>query len=250
MTASGGYHQTAGVTRLFDATLQSFGADPFQFDGGTLEGSGNVFGSLVNGGRVSPGLSAGRLFIQGDYTQEAGGCLRVEIGGRTAQTQYDVLGASGQAMLAGALDVSLIDGFVPDPGDEFTILTAASRSGSFDSTSGLVIGGGLGFEVHLGAKDVVLQAVFENCANGIDDDGDGHADCADAKCQDAPNCQATPAATVTATVFHRPRRHGHADGLERHADGATAGPPRRERERSPRVRARPPTATRIPSCRR
>ncbi len=82
MTASGGYHQTAGVTRLFDATLQSFGADPFQFDGGTLEDSGNVFGSLVNGGRVSPGLSAGRLFIQGDYTQEAGGRLRIEIGGR------------------------------------------------------------------------------------------------------------------------------------------------------------------------
>ena len=203
MTVSGGFRQTAGVTRLMMSSTLSSPTTPVEIEGGTLEGIGTIQGSLVNDGAVSPGLSPGPLFVTGGYTQT--GRLLIEIGGRTALTEYDALEVDGAAALAGALEVTLIDGFVPEPGDEFTILTAASVTGDFDSTSGLVFGDGFGLAVRIEASAVVLEAVFEDCENTVDDDGDGNADCADPKCADLPACGVpsitpTPTATPTFTV--------------------------------------------------
>jgi hypothetical protein len=53
--------------------------------GGRLKGSGRVQGKIevVNGGFVSPGASPGTLTIEGDFVQQVGGRLEVEIGGTT-----------------------------------------------------------------------------------------------------------------------------------------------------------------------
>lgn len=103
--------------------------------GDSLVGSGTLAADLVNAGTVSPGNSAGSVTIQGDYTQESSGVLEIQLGGTTAGTQYDQLTVTGTATLAGTLNVSLIDGFIPQVGDSFTILPYGTRSGSFFSLS-------------------------------------------------------------------------------------------------------------------
>lgn len=130
--------QTAGETVLNGGDLK--------FDrrstllGGVLRGSGTVFGPLTNAATVSPGASAGALNIlrnpfvlPGDYTQTSAGALNIELGGLTATNQYDVLNVEDEATLAGVLNISLINGFQPQKGNTFTIVTFSSRNGNFDT---------------------------------------------------------------------------------------------------------------------
>ncbi len=76
--------------------------------------------------------SPGRLLVGGDFEQEASGELVIEIGGRRAGEEYDQLSVAGKATLGGTLKIIFQGGFVPRPGDELSILDAASISGQFD----------------------------------------------------------------------------------------------------------------------
>ena len=104
-----------------------------------VDGSDAVFAAdLVNGdvmvkrGRVEPGDSPGITEVVGDYTQQANGLLEVEIQGTNASTpDYDQLKVSGALNLAGTLEVVLLNGFVPSAGDEYTIMTFGSLTGTF-----------------------------------------------------------------------------------------------------------------------
>ena len=71
--------------------------------------------------------------MQGDYTQQSAGVLEIQLGGTTAGTEYDQLTVTGTATMAGTLNVSLIDGFIPQVGDSFTILPYGTRSGGFST---------------------------------------------------------------------------------------------------------------------
>ncbi len=101
--------------------------------GGRLEGTGTVHvgSTLVCHGTISPGLSVGRITIQGRYTQESSGTLEVELAGLAAGTEYDQLAITDTASLSGILKVTLSEGFIPHGGDQFRCLTCASRSGEF-----------------------------------------------------------------------------------------------------------------------
>ncbi|HST04143.1 MAG TPA: hypothetical protein VLQ48_05340 [Chloroflexia bacterium] len=135
----GYFPQTAGTTRMAGGNLQLtpfFPVTPF-LQGGTLEGTGTVTGDLDNtGGTVSPGSGPGLMTITGNYTQGAGGTLNIELGGLTPITQYDRLAVGGTATLAGTLNTSAINGFTPQNGDSFTVLTYGSRSGVFSTIQG------------------------------------------------------------------------------------------------------------------
>ena len=122
--------QTAGTIDLDGGTLiVQHGLD---LNGGQLIGNGTVTGEIRNnGGFVRPGHSPGTITVSGNYTQGANGTLDLEIGGRTAGTEYDQLAVSGAATLDGALNVTLINGFRPSVGDVFQIITPASFSGGF-----------------------------------------------------------------------------------------------------------------------
>ena len=98
---------------------------------GVLNGSGKIGGDLANenGGTVAPGNSPGTLTVDGNYTQGATGTLAIEI----AETAFDRLVVNGQANLAGTLDVTLLDGYVPSDGATFDILDFSSVSGDFDT---------------------------------------------------------------------------------------------------------------------
>jgi len=104
---------------------------------GTLSGTGTIDVSqgqlmpptgspLTNRGTLAPGLSIGTLAVKGMYasqpafTQTDSGVLEIEIG----DEGNDLLAITGKAFLNGLLDVQLYDGFTPQLGDTFDVLTA------------------------------------------------------------------------------------------------------------------------------
>jgi autotransporter-associated beta strand protein len=104
-------------------------------DSSTLRGSMKITGNVVNAGSVAPGNSPGIMTIIGNYSQQSSGTLEMEVGGTTPGTQHDMLIVTGTASLSGRLDVELIDGFVPQPGNEMLLLLASNVVGDFDSHS-------------------------------------------------------------------------------------------------------------------
>jgi hypothetical protein len=89
-------------------------------------------GTFLNAGTLEIG---GTMSVQGDYTQTAGAALDIDIAGPAV---YGTLTVSGTATLAGTLNVALVNGFTPAPGESFTILTFGARSGDFGTENGLV----------------------------------------------------------------------------------------------------------------
>jgi hypothetical protein len=86
--------------------------------------------SVLNNADVDdcqPG-SPGLLTIVADYTETSGGVLVVVIGGPNAGTNFELLNVTGQAALDGTQTVNLINGFVPNSGDNFAVLTVCRRS--------------------------------------------------------------------------------------------------------------------------
>ena len=123
---------------------QNTGTGSVSVSGGVLGGGGRVSGNLTNasGGTVAPGASAGVLTVQGNYVQQSGSTLAIEIGGLSEGQTYDVLNVTGSMTLnGGTLNVSLIDGFMPAAGNSFDILDFTSLTGGFTS---LVLQGGAG----------------------------------------------------------------------------------------------------------
>jgi T5SS/PEP-CTERM-associated repeat protein len=95
---------------------------------GEVHGHGGLlYGNVVNDGVVNPGGVSGELTIEGDYEQTASGVLDIEL-----DDTADLLIVYGQATLAGALNLSLADGFIPELGEPYPILAADSIVGSFD----------------------------------------------------------------------------------------------------------------------
>jgi len=70
------------------------------------------------------------MIVNGNYTQESGGNLLIELGG-LADGQFDFLDVNGTAYLGGGLDIAFLDGFRPEVGESFCIIEYYSRSGEF-----------------------------------------------------------------------------------------------------------------------
>jgi len=122
-----------GLIMLDDADLRAANVN---LAGGRLEGTGNVRldGQFSNAGVVAPGGSPGTLsIVNGNYVQTAAGTLVVDLGG-VHVGEFDRLEIRrGGATLAGGLQVSLLDDFLPPVGSVFEILWAENNlSGAFD----------------------------------------------------------------------------------------------------------------------
>jgi hypothetical protein len=135
VVVTGNYIQTAGATQLASGLLT---ANLVDLEGGVLSGTGVINASVLNNAELDVGQhnSPGILTIVGDYTQTPGGVLVIEIGGVNPGTDFDQLNITGQAMLDGTLTVNLINGFQPNSGASFTIITFGSESGVFATTNG------------------------------------------------------------------------------------------------------------------
>jgi hypothetical protein len=123
--------QTAGTTTVDAGTV--LGGTLIKINGGTLTGTGTIQAPVNNSGLVSPGGLPGTLVLGSgkDYQQGTSGRLHIEIGGHSPGTQYDQLVVGGNATLGGTLELVFFNGFVPQPGDGFQVLTCASQAGQF-----------------------------------------------------------------------------------------------------------------------
>ena len=90
-------------------------------------------GAVTNSGTVDPGAAAGGglLALAGAYTQTPTGSLNLKIGGPTPGTGFATLEVSNTAILDGALNLTLENGYVPPTNSTFTFLKCANRSGTF-----------------------------------------------------------------------------------------------------------------------
>jgi fibronectin-binding autotransporter adhesin len=102
-------------------------------NGAELAGFGPIVGTVTNLGIVSPGTSPGTLTIDGDYTQNPSGTLRIEVAG-LGEGEHDLLAVTGHASLAGTLQLIRVGDFNLQVGDQVTFLTANDGiSGTFDT---------------------------------------------------------------------------------------------------------------------
>jgi fibronectin-binding autotransporter adhesin len=141
LTVSGGneYLQTGGETQV-DGTIN---ANLVEIQGGVLAGGnsttpGSITGSVLNDcnantcGTVQAGNNLnlpvdppGNLSIGGDYTQDSGAALIVDIGG-AAPSQTSQVQVGGNVNLNGVddiLTVSLLNSFVPAVSEDFLFMT-------------------------------------------------------------------------------------------------------------------------------
>ncbi|MCI0455521.1 MAG: hypothetical protein L0Z62_00910 [Gemmataceae bacterium] len=152
-----------GLIELSGGTLTHTGVAGI-LNNGEIRGPGTINGRLRNqaGGtvRVAGGNQAGVLTLNGDFTQEVGGTLIVEIGGTTAGTTYSQLVVSGLATLGGTLAVVLLDEFEPNagpPADEFQVLTFGSSEGAFDNEEQTIdLGDGLFLDLTYNLTNLTL----------------------------------------------------------------------------------------------
>ncbi len=77
-------------------------------------------------------------------------------------TKWMRLSVTGTAMLAGSLDIVLLDGYEPALGESFEILTGSTVSGTFGTVNGTAITAGRRFDVVYGASNVTLTVVEDN----------------------------------------------------------------------------------------
>ena len=154
-----------------------------------LEDNSNIGVDVENSGRLEVGArptevgldltEAGNATISANFSQTDTGVFGVELGGLVQADEFDVLNITGTARLDGTLEVELIDGFVPDIGNMFQILTAGSVIGTFDPV--IAFDGANLFDLDVSvlysATDVVVQ--IDDLALSGDYNQNGIVDAAD-----------------------------------------------------------------------
>jgi aspartyl protease len=157
---------------------------PFiNIEGGTLAGTGETFvgtgpvsGVVRNlSGHIEPGDPIGKLTIIGDLSNQQEGTLAFDLAGISAETEYDQLAIERFAFLGGRLEVSLLDGFVPEVGNLFTLITAGEEVvGQFDQ---FTLPGGFQWDIQYLAQSVLLEVTgMAALAGDFDHDSDVDAD--------------------------------------------------------------------------
>ncbi len=131
--------------------------------GGTLRGNGtlNISGTtFTNGGNINPGTSAGSLTITGPCPVDSTGAVNIELGGANPGTGYDRLTVSGTLTLNAPVNITLINGFVPTPGQTFQILSFGSNVRATSPwITGLDLGNGISLYPQISATSITLKAV-------------------------------------------------------------------------------------------
>ncbi len=154
LSRNGPLPQIDGETRVDGNLVLTNGS--YSQIAGLLTGDGDVFAPVaIQGGSASPsgadGSDIGSLALHAGYTQSLDGGYVADLG----LAGNDLLAVTGAAHLGGALQIRLVDPFVPVVGQEFTILTANSISGQWGCIEYPQGGSGY-FHVVYGSQSVKL----------------------------------------------------------------------------------------------
>lgn len=106
---------------------------------GTIEvGNGPIPGQVeIRQGELVVGDGIGKLDIVGRFAASANSTVAMQLAGTAAGTLYDQLTVAGDVVLDGALEVTLSDGFVPDLGNTFNLISATGSLGGQFATINL-----------------------------------------------------------------------------------------------------------------
>ena len=120
---------SGGVVSLDQGSLAAELIDIQQ--GGGLAGVGLVQGQVHNGGVLSLPRGTEPIVIEGEYQQNDGGTLFVQLAAGAQESDRFGLQVAGRAALNGSLLVTLAEDFEPSPRDEFVILRSEGVEGVF-----------------------------------------------------------------------------------------------------------------------
>ncbi len=170
----------AGPTTFFDDVIQngdlrtSIGASTVFLGAVSGTGSYSGTGTIRFEGDFTPGASPADIAFAGDIVLTESARLEIELAGNggVPGTDFDRLNIAGTMDLGGALQISLLGGYMPSLGDSFQVLIAGNRNGMFDSILGTDLGGGLLLDVLYGFNNVTLQVVSAGLAGDFDFDAD------------------------------------------------------------------------------
>jgi tyrosinase len=141
-----------------------------------LVGVAEISTDLINSGVVSPGNSIGRMRVKGDYQQLADSTLTIEIAG-CGQGQLDVLEISGQAAIAGKLNLYFLDDFEPQAGDSFVFLKSSAIHGKFDQINVFGLNYGYDFELEEQDGKYILRVLGPKGSCQIENSEQTNQDC-------------------------------------------------------------------------
>ena len=127
--------------------------------GSSLSGGATVQANVISAGTTNPGDNGiGVLKIDGSFTQYGDGVLNVQVGAPTSGGPYDQLAITGAAKFGGTFSVAPASGFTPQVGDQFPVITYATRSSEFSTYDGLSYAAGQTFQTDYNATDFTLVA--------------------------------------------------------------------------------------------
>ncbi len=176
-------NQPGGIIAALSGTLRfrrvlRLNAGSFVKGNGTVHVSELTAANFTNDSGWEPGTSPGILHYTGNYNPTANAALNVELGGLNVGSDYDQLAVSGNANLGGTLNISILNGFTPDAGDQFNIVSCGGTcAGTFDAVN---LPPNVDFDIQVNTGNVILEF-----SGGGDADGDGVDDAED-------NCPADP----------------------------------------------------------
>jgi cyclophilin family peptidyl-prolyl cis-trans isomerase len=179
----------AGITTDVPAAGLIFSARDVFLDAGTMFtgagaltiGNGRTLGiregtnltrTLINRGTVAPGLQLGSITVA-SYQQFFDGTLDIQLRKTSTFSDHDRINVTDTAFLAGKLDVSFLSQYMPSAGDSFTVLSAASIVGGFNSLELPQLTPGLVWRYSQSATAVMLSvALADYNRNGVVDVAD------------------------------------------------------------------------------
>jgi len=158
--------ENSGTINLQGTNLTMQGATT-NLAGGRFTGTGSLIpnSTILNDGVFAPGSEVGTLGVTGSWTQSASGRLAIDVGGLVAGTDHDKLTVSSTATLGGELRLASFNGFTPQFGDTFEVLTAGTISGTFDTVRYQgILNGDNRIELVYFPTSVIAQVVHKNSA--------------------------------------------------------------------------------------
>jgi hypothetical protein len=154
-------------TIMADGTLTVNGTltGTLNVSAGVVSGNGVLGTTTFTGGVFSPGIGTGQIDT-GSLTLGAASKFEMAIGGLAAGTTYDLVSVAGSLTLAGSLEASLTNGFVPPPFAPFFILL----NDGIDPVSGTFAGLPEGAPINIGGVGFNITYAANGDGGGVSND--------------------------------------------------------------------------------
>jgi len=174
----------SGIIELTGGTLLSGNIDVN--DGGVVMGTGELVGNVMIGsgsgeGMFKPGSGVGNIDIDGNYQQQTGGTLVIEVAGKNAG-EFDTISITDNAAFGGKLEVVVADPTDLAAGDVIEVVTAGSLTAGavFDTLEVTGLDPGLylaplyddGTDASQGEIAAISDATFATMSFGVYNLGD------------------------------------------------------------------------------